>query len=71
MTRLHTLQLKFKFNNAYHQYNKKNKKKGERWRDIAAVSFHKANLYMHYILKKTLDYNITKIKGPSHSQDNT
>ena len=25
--RLHTLNLKFKFNNAYHQYNKKNKKR--------------------------------------------
>ena len=27
MTRLSTLKLKFKFNNAYHQYNEKNKKK--------------------------------------------
>ena len=51
MTRLSTLKLKF--NNAYHQYNEKNKKGGERWRDITAggnytpilglVSFHKAN----------------------------
>ena len=50
--RLPTLKLKLKFNNAYHQYNKK-KKNGERWRDIAAggnytlilglISFYKAN----------------------------
>ena len=29
MTRLSTLKLKFKFNNAYHQYNEKNKKEGK------------------------------------------
>ena len=34
MTRLSTLKLKFKFNNAYHPYNEKNKKGGERWQDI-------------------------------------
>ena len=57
MTRLSTLKLKFKFNNAYHQYNEENKRGGERWRDITGggnytpilglVSFHNANYLVH------------------------